>query len=328
MKRHLGVAAGLLLAAYLTAADSSTVVVTVRSRGAVAEARVTVGDVAAVEGGAPALRQRIALLDLADLTPDNPSTVVSREQVAFRIRLAGIDTNLFRMEGAAQAEVALERCQVTGQEIEAAVRQAVQRRLPWKPEDVDLVFVKPLPKVLTLAGNRSDVRLEAELRPGPLPLGRVHLDLALYARSERRQAVPVVLDVKAYQRVAVCTRRVERGGTLSDANVLFDRRAVQGLSSYVTPGESLLGKRARHVLQPGQVLTAHDVESAAQESPVLIKQRELVKLVAKLGPLQVTTMAEALQEGRDGQWIRVRNVDSKKVVVGRVVARAIVEVDH
>lgn len=328
MKRHLGVAASLLLVAYLTAADSSAVVVTLRPRAEVADARVTVGDVAAVEGGAPALRQRITLLDLADLAPDRPNTVVSREQVAYRIRLAGIDTKLFRMEGAAQADLALERCQVTGPELETAVRQAIQRRLPWKPEDVDIVFVKPVPKVLALAGARPDIRLEAELRPGPLPLGRVHLDLAVYLRGERRQAVPVVLDVRAYQRVAVCTRRVERGETLSEANVTLDRRAVQGLSSYVTPGDSLLGKRAKHALQPGQVPTAHDVESAAPETPVLVKQRELVKLVAKLGPVHVSTMAEALQEGRDGQWIRVRNVESKKVVVGRVVARATVEVDH
>lgn len=326
--RILSMAVGLVLAAYLTAADSAIVVVTVRPRVEVPGLNVTVGDAAAVEGGPAALRQQIARLDLADLSPDRPSATVSREQVAYRIRLAGIDPALFRVEGATQAQLTLERCQVTTEEMETAVRQAVLRRLPWKPDDVDIVFVKPVPKSLTLPGTRAEVRLEAELRAGPLPLGRVNLDLAVYVRGERRQAVPVSLDVKAYQKVAVCKRRVERGEPLSDDNVLFDRRVVQGLNSYVTPGDSLLGKRAKHALQPGQVLSAHDVESGAPLGPVLVKQRELVKAVARLGPLQVTTVAEALQEGRDGQWIRVRNVDSKKVVVGRVVAKATVEVDH
>ncbi len=50
---------------------------------------VTVGDVAAMEGGRVAYRQWLAALDLAELSPATPALEISKEQVDFRLRLAG-----------------------------------------------------------------------------------------------------------------------------------------------------------------------------------------------------------------------------------------------
>ena len=78
---------------------------------------------------------------------------------------------------------------------------------------------------------------------------------------------------------------------------------------------------------PGQVIPQAAVETQAADSPILVKPRDLVKIVARLGGLSVTALGEAQQEGREGDRIRVRNVDSKKEVVGRVIGRGLVDVD-
>lgn len=317
----------LCLAGGAAPAAEQAVVVSVRGEALASDARVSVGDVAAVEGGPAALRERITRLDLVEIAEGRTAATVSREQIAYRIRLAGIDPAQFRVQGAMQSRVTLQRHAVSAEEIEAAARRAVLRRLPWSPEDVTFRLVKPVQGPVLVSGTAADVRVEAEPRAGTLALGVVHLDVAVSVRGERRQTVPVCLEVKAYQKAAVCTRRVERGETLGETNVHFDRRPVQGLHSYVPPGEGLLGKRAKHTLQPGHVVSLQDLEAAGPEGPVLVKQREQVKLIARLGALQVTAVGEALQDGRDGQWVRVRNVDSKKVVLGRVVGRSMVEVD-
>jgi hypothetical protein len=64
------------------------------------------------------------------------------------------------------------------------------------------------------------------------------------------------------------------------------------------------------------------------DNPVLVRQRDLVKAVARVGGLCVTAKAEAEQDGRAGDLIRVRNIDSKKEIVGRVVDRGLVEVEY
>jgi flagella basal body P-ring formation protein FlgA len=78
----------------------------------------------------------------------------------------------------------------------------------------------------------------------------------------------------------------------------------------------------------GQVLVSADMEVAAAEDPVLVKAHDSVRLVAAVGNLRVTALGEALQDGRSGQTIRVRNVDSGRVVSGHIVGPSVVEVDH
>ena len=54
----------------------------------------------------------------------------------------------------------------------------------------------------------------------------------------------------------------------------------------------------------------------------------MIKLTARVGSLRVTAKGEAQQDGRAGEKIRVRNVDSRKEIVGRVVERGLVEVEY
>lgn len=81
-------------------------------------------------------------------------------------------------------------------------------------------------------------------------------------------------------------------------------------------------------LKPAPKPVASDPATPGGESPVLIKPRDLVRLVAKIGAVNVSARGEALQDGRLGQAIRVRNIASNKVVTGRVADRDIVLVDY
>jgi flagella basal body P-ring formation protein FlgA len=70
------------------------------------------------------------------------------------------------------------------------------------------------------------------------------------------------------------------------------------------------------------------VEDDAHDSgPPLVRRGEAVKLMVRLGSVNVTATGEALQDGRAGQSVRVRNTDSKNIVLGRVTERSMVEVD-
>ncbi len=69
-----------------------------------------------------------------------------------------------------------------------------------------------------------------------------------------------------------------------------------------------------------------DLPEAARSRPILVHRRDVVRLVARSRFFTVTATGQALQDGRLGQFIRVRNLKSQRVVVGRVVDRGVVEV--
>ncbi len=69
-------------------------------------------------------------------------------------------------------------------------------------------------------------------------------------------------------------------------------------------------------------------EGPSPDNPVVVKPRDLVTLMTRAGTVRVVTRGEVLQDGRAGDKVRVRNVDSKKEVVGRVIDRGLVEVEY
>ncbi len=322
-------ALALLAAAAATAAgEPDALVVVLRPQAAAGPHAVRVGDVADLAGGTAALREAVAALDLADAAAARAGVTVTARQVAFRVRLAGVPAGLFRVQGAAEARVEPGHCVVPEADVVAAAKEAVLKRLPWGEADVTVQALQPVAASLAVAAPREDVQVKAVPHGGAMPLGRVQVDVTLWSGGERLQALPVYLDVRLCQQVAVCLRKVERGEPLTGENVTFDRRPVDGLRDFLSSPAALAGKRARQPLLPGRVLSAGDVEDDPKEAAApLVRKGEAVKLVVRLGPVNVTAAGEALQDGRAGQPVRVRNVDSKQVVLGRVAERNVVEVD-
>ncbi len=67
-------------------------------------------------------------------------------------------------------------------------------------------------------------------------------------------------------------------------------------------------------------------QAEPKSPPLLVRRRDVVRLVARTRYLTVTATGQALQDGRRGQFIRVRNLKSQRVVVGQVVDAGVVEV--
>src|SRR5579884_3961149 len=309
-------------------APEGPVIISLRERVVIGGRVVNVGDVGELRGGKAQVRALVAKLDLADAPTAKEPRTVTRQQILFRVRLANIPESLFRIEGAACVQVFFGRFRVPEAEVIAAACQALFKRLPWSEDEIDIQLLQPIAVPLDVEAAREDITIQAVPHAANTPLGRVQMDLAIYVRGDRRLSFPLYLDVKLCQKVAISTHKIEPGEPLTAANISFDRRPVENLRDYYSSLEMLTNKRARQAILPGSVIVASLLEvDANKPGPILIKQQEAVKMIVRLGPVTVVAAGEALQDGRLGERIRVRNVDSKKPVVGRVVDKSLVEID-
>ncbi|WP_019173205.1 flagellar basal body P-ring formation chaperone FlgA [Pseudaminobacter salicylatoxidans] len=81
------------------------------------------------------------------------------------------------------------------------------------------------------------------------------------------------------------------------------------------------GKVARRTLLPGRYIPLASLRDAW-----LVEQGATVQAVFVAGPLTITASAVSLQPGSPGDLIRVRNVDSGKVLSGTVLANGTIQV--
>ncbi len=241
MRVTLSLAALALTAGLAAAADPVAVVL--EDRPTARTAVVTVADVARVTGGDPAIRARVAALDLAELKARDPAVTVSRRAVEYRLRLAGIEPGQVVVVGPDAAVVTVARRPVTADEVVAAARAEVLRQLGAAPETVTVELAQPVAVKLPEVPAGEAVAVAAKPHGRVPATGRVQVDVAVSCAGEKLISFAVVLDVKP-------------GG----------RPDAAAAPAGAKPGEVLVRPRSRVTMQvKSGVMTATAVGEALQE---------------------------------------------------------------
>lgn len=100
-------------------------------------------------------------------------------------------------------------------------------------------------------------------------------------------------------------------------NMLIERDFAETATSsaMVDSRNALIGKVARRTLLPGKAIPVGAVEDAR-----VVSNGSQVKVVFEEQGLTITTYAAALQNGRVGDLVKVRNLDSGLTVSGTVLS--------
>jgi flagella basal body P-ring formation protein FlgA len=129
-------------------------------------------------------------------------------------------------------------------------------------------------------------------------------------------ATPQAAAAPAAEKTTVVARQlIQRGSLLQPAMLEEVKRPAQGLDPQaVSSLKDLLYSEATRDLTAGQVLRSSDVRRA-----VLVKQGQSALMsVGQDKGFQITVRVEALQDGRMGEQIRLKNPDSGRLLTGTV----------
>jgi len=136
-------------------------------------------------------------------------------------------------------------------------------------------------------------------------------------------SVNVPVDIHRKTDVLVMRRAVGRGENISAADVLAQSRLIPGLTSpYVTRPADLAGRLTRRPIPEGTAVTADALDAA-----LLIHRGQSVVLAARAGGLEVRAPGVALADAAAEQRVRVRNLNSLKVIEGVADTAGVVRVN-
>jgi flagella basal body P-ring formation protein FlgA len=119
-------------------------------------------------------------------------------------------------------------------------------------------------------------------------------------------------------------RSIRRGEALTGADVEEARGQILDVPFKALPGlDAVTGARATRDLEAGTVITSPVVAAAP-----LVKSGQQVTVRARVGTIEARTIGIATQSGQAGDLVRVVIPESKRNLVGRVLASGEVEVTH
>ena len=195
-------------------------------------------------------------------------------------------------------------------QVEATAREALQARADragWLEASFDVtVLDAPLAKAPACAQPLKV--LPADVRHAT----RMRFDVACDAPQAWQR--DVVVRAKITARVVVMVKDVPSGRVIQDGDVALDARDVTVMPDAVSDPQAVTGFASRRSLRTGQV-----VSQRALLTPVLVQRGQSVAIEASHGGITVNVPGEAMDTGRAGEAVRVRNVSSGKVIRARVI---------
>lgn len=201
------------------------------------------------------------------------------------------------------------------QAIERAVRKAV-------PFDGELAVTIDVPL--------NDVHIAPEIAP-KVEVSGLHLDsrdgtftaiISVPAGSGAAFREAVAGRVQRLIDVPVPVKRLSPGTVISEGDIEMIRVKESELSrNMVTDEGQLIGQSAKRTLIAGQPVALGSVEP-----PVLVQRNGLVTVVLKSGAMLLTAQAKAIEDGAQGEVIRVKNTQSDRVIEAVVTGLNRVEV--
>jgi flagellar basal body P-ring formation protein FlgA len=242
---------------------------------------------------------------LADAPAAGKAFVYSRGRVAEMSRMHAPGLFPTNWAGALQVKVARRSRSLEESELKDLLTQKLQQEHVRERGELELRFTRAWPRVL-IPDEPFTLRILDLPAAGVTPNFIVRFELRTARELIGTWQAP--LQARVWQDLWVARSAQPRGRLLQEADVVLERRDVltsRGALADLDPNDPAL--ELAEPLQAGALLTARSLRLR----PV-ISRGALVEALLQDGSMMISIKAEAMEEGAPGQFIRVRNVRSKR----------------
>lgn len=163
--------------------------------------------------------------------------------------------------------------------------------------------------------------LQISMAPGTKLQGNT--SLAVSCASPEKWKIHVAAHIDGQVNVLIARHPIPRGTIIQNEDMEFVLRRYSQLSyGYYGSAKLLTNMEAKRNIKTGQVLTPNLVK--AQK---MVLRGEHITIIAQNGGLNLRVKGKALMDGKMGQMIKVKNLNSKKLIYARVISAGIVKVN-
>lgn len=305
----------------LSAATQPLATITLLSEAEVVGTVITLGEIAEIDYHLSEEEGK-ARLDLEEINVGRAPLPGNFRQIAIghievRLRQAGIHPSTVILvpppEGSVKITTATQ--EVTKGMVTASVLDCLEEQT-GEEFYIDVEVGDVLPLTVPLG------RLELRLGTLPLRSGSYRVSVGIYVDGQRHRTIQVRVGLQPRKPIVVATSDISAGTMIHREDV---EKVIPDSSS---PGqlfselEAVVGLEAKRTIRKGAPITLDDVTVS-----VLIQKGDTVIIEAISGVITVKALGIALQSGKLGDWIQVKNTESQKEITARIVGKGIVCLD-
>lgn len=201
---------------------------------------------------------------------------------------------------------------ITTGDLEPFFRQEISRRLPWRDGEMEIKRFQVFPSEISVSDGKIDIEIEAPAGQRPLGMFTCIFTIKVDGKIERR--VRGCGFVEVYRPVVCVTKALPRGHVLTEDDIRLAKQPVSRIyDDFFDNIAAVSGLVLTRSVQPEQVLT-----SKMAASPMAVHHGDLVTIVIDSPSFTITATGKAMQDGPVGRLVKVKNIMSKRDVIGVV----------
>jgi flagella basal body P-ring formation protein FlgA len=281
---------------------------------------VRLGDLAEVSARGEGFDQEVISLNKIVIEksppPGGEETVVAHRLLE-ALQEQGVDTNAIGYTLPRVMKVRRASRALTDEEIRTSVVEALQ----IAGRDVDLRDIEMsgsknvFPGALKIRGAVDD---QARIRGGSIPV-----ILSVTGEDQETLELRAIAKISEFRELPIAKHALPKGSIVSPSDVVMARLNAAALPKDVAAEpELIIGLETSKPIHVGAVFRSSDLRA----TPVIPAGGSVV-LRFHTPYFEATAAGTALEAGAEGQEIRVRNNESKKIIRGRVIEPGIVSVN-
>ena len=236
--------------------------------------------------------------------------VIDRATILSRLASRGINVRKVVFTGAASISLTRNQSVFASDEILAAAQKYLAEHSPGSA-DRGYRLVRKIDE-LTVA---SSGKAKLSIRPvRDNPRGYVKLEAAAVVGKQELGAVTVLLKITYPHRQAVATELIQSGQPFTPRNTRL--RTVYLNLPAPKDWSAPYGMAATRNIPADTVIVTGMTQ--ARKLEILVRRKQVVTMVIRGPGFVVQGKGQALQDGRPGQYIKVRNSKSNRIVIAKV----------
>ena len=310
----------LILACFTTArigfAKEILATVKLSSQANVADNLVKLGDISTVESSDKQLKAKIEAVEICTIGNLGDSRVIRVAHIKAKLYQARLNPKLFSFEGD-RVKIITKAITISAGEILTEVRKYFLQNNPHNKANIEVVPNSPIKPVSLPDG---DVKIEIAPLANDIFGGRMLAQFFVNGKPCGKQRLSV--KIYATYSVLVAKQNIPKNTPIDKNHLKLEERKLSGTDfGAVTELSDIAGKISKTNIAKGSIIT----EKMLKSLPLVVRG-DIITLVVYSRLLRIRTKGTALQNGTYGQIIRVKNLNSKKILAGEVTGPKLVRV--
>jgi len=275
------------------------------------EDNVELGRIAEIKGDEK-LAAAAEKIGLGRITLPGQTLNIDRTMILIRLMCTdGLDQCKPEFTGAEKVRVGRQKRTIKGESFVESAKEFLKKNIKdnsiarWEPTRTQADLI--------LAGEPTNVELVPNLLSRNTN-GQANLEISVTADGAAVANRKITLRPKFYIRQTVITKDIKKGDGFTADNIRIEKTiSDEAQQADWIPAAGLIATRD---LPAGTVLTPHMAKTPAPE--IVIERNQTVVIQVDNSGLTVTAMGKAIQPGSPGDCIKVRNIDSHRIIMTKV----------